>query len=56
VPAGKHEIDFKFEPESFLLGDKISLVIGILSFLILGAAGWYEWKKYRKNNSTTVKA
>jgi uncharacterized membrane protein YfhO len=56
IPAGKHTIDFKFEPQSFILGDQISLVIGILSFLILIAAGVYEWKQYRKNNSTTVKA
>jgi len=56
VPAGKHEIEFKFEPESFILGDKIGLIIGIISFLLLGAAGWYEWKQYRKNYSTTVKA
>ena len=56
VPAGNHEIEFKFDPESFMLGDKIGLVIGIISFLLLFGAAWYEWKQYRKNNSTTVKA
>ncbi|HTE28297.1 YfhO family protein [Flavitalea sp.] len=56
VPAGSHQIEFKFDPESFRLGDKIGLVIGIISFLLLFGAAWYEWKQYRKNNSTTVKA
>ncbi len=51
VPPGKHVIDFRFEPASFILGDQISLVIGILSFLILGWAAWYEWKRYRNTNS-----
>jgi len=56
LTPGKHTIDFRFEPESFILGDRIGLFIGIISFLLLGAAGWYEWKQYRKNYSTTVKA
>jgi membrane protein YfhO len=53
IAPGKHVIDFKFEPASFLLGDKISLVVGILSFILLGAAAWYEWKQYRKTYSTS---
>jgi hypothetical protein len=56
IPAGAHEIEFKFDPESFRLGDTIGLVIGIISFLLLFWAAWYEWKQYRKNNSPTVKA
>jgi hypothetical protein len=56
VPAGKHDIEFRFEPESFKLGDQIGLVIGILSFILLALAGWYEWKQYSKNKPTTVKS
>ena len=54
VTAGKHTIEFKFEPASFLLGSKISLVIGILSFLILGWGIWYEWKRYKKQNTSVA--
>lgn len=49
IPPGKHKIDFKFEPESFLIGDKISLAIGIISLLLIGFAAWYEVKQYKKN-------
>ncbi|MHA4844301.1 YfhO family protein [Flavitalea antarctica] len=55
IPAGSHVIDFKFEPESFIMGDKIGLVIGIVSFLLLFGAAWYEWKEYRKRHLSTVK-
>ncbi|RZK44733.1 MAG: hypothetical protein EOO94_04935, partial [Pedobacter sp.] len=53
LPAGKHVIDFKFVPESFLLGDKIGLVFGIISFLLLFVCLWLLWKDYRSNNSGT---
>jgi hypothetical protein len=39
VPAGQHEIVFRFEPESVARGASISLVSSILIFLGLAAAG-----------------
>lgn len=48
VPAGQHTIEFKFEPTSFALGNKM---MGISSFIIivafLGSVGWYvrQWGK-----------
>lgn len=45
VPAGKHAIEFRFEPEDFILGDTISLVAGIISILILLIGSWLLWKQ-----------
>jgi hypothetical protein len=48
VPAGEHTIVFTFNPPSFATGDKISLIVGILSILILLASIFLIWKDYRK--------
>jgi uncharacterized membrane protein YfhO len=39
IPAGKHEIEFKFEPQSYYLGNKISMASSIL--LLLAVAGYF---------------
>ncbi|MCZ8283858.1 MAG: YfhO family protein, partial [Bacteroidia bacterium] len=45
VPAGKHTIEFKFEPAVYKTGNTISL-IGSLLAIVLVAAGFYlAWKK-----------
>jgi hypothetical protein len=38
VPAGRHEIEFKFEPESYFMGNKVSMASSIL--LLLAIAGY----------------
>ncbi|WP_240935499.1 YfhO family protein [Hymenobacter sp. HDW8] len=45
VPAGQHTIEFKFEPQSYAIGNTVSLVSSIT--LILGLIGvvLYIWKK-----------
>ena len=35
VPAGKHEIEFRFEPNSFEIGQKVSLASSIIIILML---------------------
>jgi hypothetical protein len=47
IPAGSHTITFNFAPQSFITGDRITLIIGILSILIILAGLGYGWKKYR---------
>jgi Bacterial membrane protein YfhO len=46
VPRGKHTIEYKFEPKSYYLGNKISLASSIL--LIIAALGvfFFEIKKH----------
>ncbi|MBX2900024.1 MAG: YfhO family protein [Cyclobacteriaceae bacterium] len=41
VPAGKHTIEFKFEPKPYVIGNKITMVAGWLLLLsVLGCLGW----------------
>ncbi len=35
IPAGNHKIEFKFEPQSYILGEQISLVFSILLISIV---------------------
>ncbi|HUQ66161.1 MAG TPA: YfhO family protein [Flavitalea sp.] len=54
VPAGDHTIEFRFEPSSFLIGDRISLIVGILSILIVLYGIYYFWKEYKDGKISTV--
>lgn len=49
LPAGKHSIEFKFEPKAYYTGNTISFWCAILVYLIL-AAGVFYLVKNRKNN------
>ena len=41
VPAGKHVIEFKFEPKPYLIGNKVTLASSwILLLVVLGCLGW----------------
>lgn len=44
LPAGKHKIEFKFEPEAFSIGRTVSIVASILVFLILIGAFFFYFK------------
>jgi Bacterial membrane protein YfhO len=56
VPAGKHSIELRFEPQSFKTGDMISLIVGILSILIFLAGAWWIWRDIQRENKTARKA
>lgn len=45
VPAGKHKIEFKFEPKVVKTGSTISLIGFILLLGLIGAGVWYERKQ-----------
>ena len=50
VPAGKHTIEFKFEPEKYYTGEKISLASSILLFLFVGLSLFFAWRKKKEMN------
>lgn len=45
IPAGKHEIIFKFEPATFFLGRKISAISSVL--LLIGVAIGFIWSAWK---------
>lgn len=52
LPAGKHEIDFRFEPASFTTGRTITIWSNILLMIIIVAAIFFSFKKRKTPQST----
>jgi Bacterial membrane protein YfhO len=44
VPAGNHKIRFEFKPDSYYTGAKLSLISGIISYLLLFGGIFLLWK------------
>jgi hypothetical protein len=41
IPAGKHVIEFRFEPKPYLIGNKVTLASSwVLLLIVLGCLGW----------------
>jgi len=53
VPAGKHSIEFRFEPAAYKNGITISMIAGVLSILLIIAGLWWEWRKWQKKSHKT---
>jgi hypothetical protein len=51
IPAGKHRVEFKFEPSIFVTGEKISAASMVLLFLLCGGAAFVELRKKPHTNS-----
>ncbi|MCF8223793.1 MAG: YfhO family protein [Bacteroidales bacterium] len=47
VPAGNHEITFRFEPKSYNTGNTISLAGSILLLLMIAGSGYYIIRKQK---------
>ena len=52
VPAGDHRIEFRFEPRSFYLGEKVSWIASFLAYALLLVAAWVAWSAGNKAKST----
>ena len=50
IPAGKHNIEFKFEPTRYYTGEKISLASCLLLFGFIGTSLFFAWKERSKTN------
>ena len=50
VPAGQSEIEFRFDPDSYRVGNTIGLISSILLILLLGGAIFMEWRNSQKTN------
>ena len=48
VAAGNHTIEFRFEPRTVILGDKITMWFSILVYLMLIAVAVLEWRAWQK--------
>lgn len=53
VPAGKHTIQFHFEPESYKLGNTLVLWSSIFVYALLLVGGFMLWRKRKKETSST---
>jgi len=45
VPAGDHTIEWRFEPHSYELGNKVTVWCGILGYLLLITAVVVTWRQ-----------
>lgn len=48
VPSGKHQIEFRFEPKGYVMGEKISLASSSILLLMMAGAIFLEYRKGRK--------
>ena len=48
IPAGKHLIEFKFEPYLVNLGEQLAKYASYLSVLLVLGFAFLEWKEYKK--------
>jgi len=46
IPAGKHMVEFKFEPTVYKVGEKISFASSLLLVLLVIGYGVFEIRNY----------
>ncbi len=49
VPAGSHTVTFSFDPDSFRIGNKVSLASSLILLLFLAGVALYPFYKSKKN-------
>jgi uncharacterized membrane protein YfhO len=54
APAGKHNITFKFEPESYYQGEKLAMAGSILLYLFVALGIFLQFKNNNKSSVEKV--
>jgi hypothetical protein len=54
VPAGKHTIEFRFEPKTYTIGNTVSLISSIILLLVIAGAIAYGFKKKQREEAIAV--
>jgi len=49
LKAGNYEVEFKFEPKSYSIGNSVALASSILLILSILGYGFWQWKTNKKN-------
>jgi hypothetical protein len=55
LKAGKYEIEYKFEPKSYSIGNAIALISSLLLILSILGYAFFQWKKSGKKASNSMK-
>lgn len=50
IPKGKHTIEFKFEPRSYIIGEKVSLVFSVLLFLSIAVSLFLKFRNKKETS------
>jgi len=45
IPAGKHVVEFKFEPRPYVVGNKITMASGWVLLLVVLGSLWWSWRE-----------
>lgn len=53
IPAGNHDVEFRFEPASYRIGNKVSLAGSLILLLTLAGAGVVQFMKRKRNEEET---
>ena len=56
IPAGDHNIEFRFEPRSYYLGNTLTIWSSLIGYALLILAAVAEWRKRSKGDLKGVKA
>jgi uncharacterized membrane protein YfhO len=55
IPAGEHEIVFKFEPKVYSIGESISLISSLLLIILLIGGLYCEFMQtYKQKNKSKI--
>lgn len=51
IPAGKHTVEFRFEPKPFLRGQNYAMIGSYLILLLIALSGFMIWKEQKAKSS-----